>query len=152
MARRRVHTYTAQGRHFAIGTAFVRPSEIGHPPLETPITLVLYPALSGFALRPATFTRCRVDIAVKIRLEWDWRIRMPFRPTRWLDRDDGAGGGLSLKLFEFALLLWGQGMWGRARTERGWFGCHGPSKDDERRIEMEGEVAKEMNGWGRRQH
>ena len=131
---------------------FFRPSEIGHPPLETPITLVLYPALSRFPLRPATFTRRRVDIAIKIRLERDWRIRMPFRPTRWLVRDDGAGGGsgLPLKLFEFALLLWGEGMWGWARTERGWFGCHGTSKDDETRIEMEGEVAKEMDGWGRR--
>ena len=150
MARRRVQTYVAQGhpRGLSLLAPRFRPSEIGHPPLETPITLVLYPALSGFTLRPATLTRCRIDVAIKIRLEWDWRIRMPFCPTRWLVRGDGIGG-LPLKLFEFALLLCREGMRRWARTERGWFGCHGTTKD-ETSIEMEGEVATQVDRSGRR--
>src|SRR5260221_550869 len=144
MARRGAYVHSAGSSKQQIpprGVTANRPSGIGYPPLETPITLVLYPALNRFALRPAAFTRCRIDIAIKFCLEWDWCIWMPFCPTRWLVRGNDTGS-LPLKFFEFALLLCGKGMRCWARTERGWFGRHGTTKDE---TEMEREVTRQMD-------
>jgi hypothetical protein len=64
---------------------------------------------------------------------------MPFFPTRWLVCGN-AVGSFPLKCFEFALLLCGKGMGCRARTERGWSGRHGATKE----TEMEREVVRQM--------
>jgi hypothetical protein len=105
---------------------------------------MLYPAPDGFPLRPAALTRCRIDIAIKIRVEWHWRIWMPFSPTRWrvCHRRHLC---LPLERFEFALLRRGKGMRRRATTE-GWLRCHGTRTREETGMGMEREGAKAMDG------
>ncbi|KAI0288526.1 oligomeric golgi complex component, COG2-domain-containing protein [Russula brevipes] len=85
-----------------------------------------------FALRSAAFTCCRVDITIKLSLQWHWRIWMRFCPTGWRVRH---GLGLALERFEFALLFWGKGM--RGWVTEGWSRYeHERRTREETRIEM----------------
>jgi hypothetical protein len=102
---------------------------------------MLYPAPDRFPLRPAALTRCRIDIAIKIRVEWHWRIWMPFSPTRWRVCHC-RHLCLPLERFEFALLRQGKGM--RCRATEGWLRCHGTR--DETWTEMESDEAMTMDG------
>ena len=86
-------------------------SEIRYPPLKTPITLLLYPALNGLALWSTTLASYRIDIADELGHQGYGCIWVPFylvfSPVR-------CGPGLALKSFKLALLV--RGKWERRRT------------------------------------
>jgi hypothetical protein len=88
--------------------------EVGYSPLETPIPLLLYPALDGLALWPTAFTRRWVGVTIEFWFGGEGCVRVCVCVGRGLI-------GLSLKELEFALLIGGKWVRCGRRSEMRWF-------------------------------